>query len=89
MYDRKRMDLTGQFFGDWEVVSEAPSRRDKHQIRRYWNCLCICGKRKEVAQANLRNGNSKNCGCYRTELAKERLEAFNEKKRNLLDNQFR
>lgn len=33
----------------------------------YWTCKCDCGKTKDVWSASLRNGETKSCGCLRTE----------------------
>lgn len=78
---KKLLDLTGQQFGDWDVIDEAPRWFDNKVWRRTWNCLCICGERRVVTQANLRSGASRGCGCYRNELARERFAKSNEEKR--------
>lgn len=78
---KKLIDLTGMQFGDWDVIDEAPRWFDNKYWRRTWNCLCVCGERRVVLQANLCSGASKGCGCYRTELAKERFAKCNEERR--------
>ena len=32
-----------------------------------WNCLCDCGKSTITMTSNLKNGNTKSCGCYQQE----------------------
>lgn len=51
-------NLTGQKFGEWTVLRKA--RRSG-----FWLCQCTCGQVRRVQSANLRNGQSKSCGCAR------------------------
>jgi hypothetical protein len=60
----RKLNLTGQQFTRWTVVSQSGTPRG----RSYWNCICICGTKEIVLSDNLRSGKSKSCGC----LAKER-----------------
>ena len=60
-----KIDLTGQKFGRWLVLSEAETKK----YRRYWLCKCDCGVEKEVQQNKLRGGHTQSCGC----LNKERM----------------
>lgn len=59
------IDLTGQKFGRWTVISRAPSKPNSQAT--YWLCDCQCGKRKAVNSSALRGGISKSCGCLRIE----------------------
>lgn len=63
----KKVDLTGQKFGRLLVVEESAIRSGGHL---HWLCECECGKRIVVLGYNLKNGNTKSCGCLRKELAK-------------------
>ena len=65
----KLMNLVGQRFGRFVVISEA-ERRGR---ARYWTCRCDCGTVKEVFLGNLRRGVSESCGCIST----EKLNAYN------------
>jgi len=47
-------DITGQKFGEWEVLSYAG--------KKYWNCRCSCGVERKVIGKDLRSGRSKSCG---------------------------
>jgi hypothetical protein len=55
-------DLTGQTFGKWLVLSEAPHRNYKTR----WNCRCECGTEKELQGQTLTEGQTTNCGCVRS-----------------------
>lgn len=37
-----------------------------------WKCLCDCGKTAKVSTNSLRSGNTKSCGCYKTEQSRAR-----------------
>lgn len=53
------IDLTGQRFGKWTVLSFAYTKNRAA----YWNCKCDCGTEKIVSANSLRRGSSKSCGC--------------------------
>ena len=59
------IDLTGQRFGRLTVVGKAPSTNGCTNAR--WICRCDCGKETIVRSTSLRQGESKSCGCYRSE----------------------
>jgi hypothetical protein len=52
------IDLTGQRFGKWTVLSLAKPN--------FWNCRCDCGTESVVSRGNLRSGGSTQCQkcCY-------------------------
>ena len=56
----KRIDITGQRFGRYVVVSYF-GLVGKNTA---WNCLCDCGVEKVVLGFLLKNGETKSCGCY-------------------------
>lgn len=56
------IDLSGQRFGELEVLVRAASRKGGT----YWLCRCDCGVEKEIWAGNLRSGSRKSCGCSRT-----------------------
>lgn len=64
----KLIDLTGKTFGRLTVIERAEST--KHGAAR-WRCKCDCGNEKIVIGDELRKGNTKSCGCYAKETAKE------------------
>lgn len=59
----KFIDLTGQQFGEWTVLHRVESLQSKsgNYITMY-RCRCSCGVEKDVRAANLKAGNSNNCG---------------------------
>ena len=59
----KKIDLTGQIFGEWTVIREAAKEEKKNRPGAYWKCLCSCGTEKIVNGQTLRKGESKSCGC--------------------------
>ena len=46
------IDLTGQRFNRWTVVSFAGLRKGVA----YWRCICDCGNTSEILSNNLRRG---------------------------------
>ena len=65
----QKIDLTGQRFGSWTVLSEAPARSYGNVTM--WLCQCDCGTIREVNGQLLRDGRSKSCGCRKTKLFQE------------------
>lgn len=71
-----RMDISGQRFG--RLIALEPT--DKHLYNSViWKCRCDCGKTAEVAAINLRNGNTKSCGCLFSEVHSEMAKDLREK----------
>lgn len=60
-YRLPRTDLTGQKFGRLTIQEWAGNGK--------WQCLCECGNIVLVQTDNLKNGNTKSCGCYQKEQA--------------------
>ena len=63
------IDLTGQVFGRWTVLSLAEDKEHKNRLKRgskgaVWLCRCECGTERTVISYNLRRGNSQSCGCW-------------------------
>ncbi|WP_274853290.1 AP2 domain-containing protein [Bacillus methanolicus] len=61
--DSKRIDLTGQQFGDLVVVRLSDKRGNNNTL--LWECRCACGNTIFVTGASLRAGHYKSCGCKR------------------------
>ena len=59
---RRIKPMEGERFGLLRVI------RFSHIYRTaFWVCLCDCGKTVTVCGANLRQGNTRSCGCYMKE----------------------
>ncbi|MES1993150.1 MAG: hypothetical protein V4457_05990 [Pseudomonadota bacterium] len=61
------IDLTGQIFGRLTVLRRAA---DRGQVVR-WACRCECGKDFSTSGKQLRNGDTRSCGCWHSEQAAE------------------
>lgn len=60
-------DLTGQRFGRLVVQQATEKRRQGCVI---WLCICDCGKQVEAKSGALQSGNTKSCGCLRSDSTK-------------------
>ena len=65
----RKHEPSGQRFGRWTAISEAPKRGKS----RVWNCICDCGTQKEVWLEALVSGKSTSCDCFRLERLRETL----------------
>ena len=63
----RRIDLTGQRFGRLVVIGRSEEKRS------YWNCRCDCGNEKDVRSDHLKSGSISSCGCYNSELSRNRM----------------
>lgn len=63
-----RKNLIGNIYARLLVVSIS-DKVVKNET--YYNCICDCGKEKEVAAGDLTEGNTKSCGCLNIERVKE------------------
>lgn len=57
------VDMTGQKCNALTVIAFAVMWKRKA----YWRCLCDCGRSTVACGIQLRNGNTKSCGCRRVE----------------------
>lgn len=65
--DPRWQDITGRRFGRYVVVGYA-GRPNGHTYR--WFCRCDCGTGRAVARGSLINGDSKSCGCAKSEASR-------------------
>lgn len=72
----KKIDMTGWVMKEHGVpdskltiLYELPERKNKKII---WHCKCECGNECNIESGNLRNGNTKSCGCFNIEKTKKR-----------------
>ena len=61
-----KIELKGKMFGRLKVIAEDTTRTKQGHIK--WICKCECGKEVSVFVSNLRNGNTKSCGCLQKEI---------------------
>ena len=60
----EKFNLVGQVFGNLTVISRhEESRQHKYTKKRQWVCLCACGNIHISVSHNLKNGDTKSCGC--------------------------
>lgn len=71
------IDLTGQVFGRWTVLSKGEYRNRK----RHWVVQCECGALGEVASVCLRSGDSTSCGCKQKEMTSARSKTHGKSKK--------
>lgn len=69
----KRIDMTGQQFGDWTVLCYDENSKGGTAK---WICRCVCGNEKSVAGPSLRRGVSKGCGCQKAINSRENNGTF-------------
>lgn len=58
------MDLTGHKFGKLTVLKLAYTKNGNA----YWHCICECGANKIIKARYMKNGRTKSCGCYFSEI---------------------
>lgn len=63
-------DLTGKRFGRLLVIGCA-GKNQSNQTK--WSCLCDCGNTITALGYNLKNGNTKSCGCLQKDIMKTQL----------------
>ena len=66
------IDMTGRTIGRLKVLGRAP-----HQWRfgrlAWWECRCRCGRRVLINGHHLRTGNTRSCGCLKSDTHAARL----------------
>ena len=75
------IDLTGRKYNRWTVIGYDKERSTRDN--KYWICQCECGTIKSLWRGNIVNGNSKSCGCWNKEAARNRKNAHHESKTRL------
>ncbi len=70
--DGGRKISVGKTFGRLTVLARAPSRLTTSGVVTMWLCRCSCGTEMEFRHGNLYSGSTRSCGCYRSELLRER-----------------
>lgn len=65
---RKYVDITGQQFGEWIVLSKSDKKLQSKAI--VWICKCSCGTVAEIAGTDLRSGKTKQCKQHKANIEK-------------------
>lgn len=60
----------GDTYWYWTVVERSTVDRRRNRL---WVCRCQCGQQKTIGGHHLRSGDSKSCGCKKSQLAKEKI----------------
>ena len=60
-------DIADQTFGKLEFIEITDKRKRGYVV---WKCLCECGNEVLVKSLDLQRGNTKSCGCIRSERGK-------------------
>lgn len=76
MGGQNKIDLTGKKFGRWTVICEAGKNSWGQTL---WQCICTCGKIKEVFGSNLKSYHSKSCGCLYKDIKSKQLSEMGSK----------
>lgn len=67
----KLIDLTGQRFGRLIVIEKTNARNGCTNA--VWLCKCDCGNEVVVRGVSLRKGESRSCGCLKSEQLRNRM----------------
>jgi hypothetical protein len=67
-----KRDLTGQRFGRLVVIEMHPREPYYTYKGPRWRCRCDCGAEKIISGMVLRNGQTRSCGCLRSDLLRAR-----------------
>lgn len=72
----------GTIYGYLKVLEKDPKpAKSFHDNCIHWFCICqLCGRKISVSGKNLRNGNTKSCGCMRSQGEQVILEILEEEK---------
>ncbi|WP_346961325.1 hypothetical protein [Clostridium sp.] len=70
------IDLAGKRFGKLRVVNLSYFKiRGKNRVG-VWKCICDCKNEVEVVGDELRNGESKSCGCLKKDSSKTKFQTL-------------
>ena len=71
----KAIDLTGRRFGRLVVIERAGTYRSRSgsHSEPLWRCRCDCGSEWLVRRGYLISGQTRSCGCLRSDSARDRM----------------
>jgi len=67
-----KYEMIGKKFSKWLVLKRASPIEAKDKKRSQWHCICECGVEKVCDGYHLRTGQTKSCGCFSREQAREK-----------------
>lgn len=70
---KKAHDLTGRSYGRLVVLGPVMVKKYPRVTVIIWRCRCVCGSVTDRSAANLRSGNSRSCGCSKSEFIREAI----------------
>jgi hypothetical protein len=70
--------LPGEKFNQWTILQRLPNI----EFRDVYYCECVCGTKKPVLGASLRNGHSRSCSCSRAQKDTARNRVLRQYQRN-------
>lgn len=72
----KAIDITRKRFERLTALYLIHKIKNDKKVR-YWHCICDCGNYTDVTASNLIHGKTKSCGCYSSEVTKDRFKIKN------------
>ena len=66
----KMVDHTGKRYGRLLVIGHSHKNNHKEHV---WECLCDCGNITSVRRGGLTSGDTRSCGCLKSEVTKKRM----------------
>jgi hypothetical protein len=64
-------NLIGMRFNRYTVIAYSHAKKAKYGTRHYWVSKCDCGTIKTVRADQLKNNNTRSCGCYNRDVSRE------------------
>lgn len=83
---RKEIDLIGQTFTRLTVIEK--NKKTNSNGHAYWKCKCECGNIVIVNGSDLRQGNTKSCGCLKHEILSEIWTELGKQRKSHLEGQI-
>lgn len=82
------IDMTGQKFYRWTVTSKAEKPDGAKPSGNFWNCVCECGTHRVVYGTTIRCGDSKSCGCLKSEVNSTAMRVMRLKQSRTIEERF-
>lgn len=76
-YMKPYINIIGKKFFRLKVIKRLENKKTAVASLVRYLCHCDCGKNKIVNQSKLKNGNTKSCGCYRSDFLRKKNTTHN------------